>query len=408
MSPWARASPIRTPVVAACSCMTPPSSSGTPSMLTPSSSTWASSSAGVARSASASWAAGRTFASAKSRTASWNICCSSSGVTSKRARGLPGARRAGRVSFCAALKVRPAAVAERKPLLVPWKSARSTCLRTRIRSSRSEPASRLSARRPKPMLRSATPLSLPFTLVFLLACWSFASTGSQAAVEMGCLPLGVAHREVRSPRRAASLRNSTVPAAGSACGSAPRRRRRRAGVSPAPPGSAPWSTSRARSRRGSRAASRSASACGSGCGRRRRPRSGGRGRRRAATRRSAVIAGASSSSPTPRRRASNVCDIDVSGPSASCSGLSPRRSIVLTASQAFWRPLHASVTRPKVRPRGCGCSSVGRTTIFSSSPRPIGRCWTIRFSTWTRPTAPKGKRPSAITAMCSGKASTCG
>ena len=47
MSPWASASPIRTLVTAACSCMTPPSSSGTPSMLTPSSLAWSSSSLGV-------------------------------------------------------------------------------------------------------------------------------------------------------------------------------------------------------------------------------------------------------------------------------------------------------------------------------------------------------------------------
>src|SRR5215467_6662446 len=49
MSPWARASPIRTLVTAACSCMTPPSSSGTPSMLTPSSAASFSSSAGVSQ-----------------------------------------------------------------------------------------------------------------------------------------------------------------------------------------------------------------------------------------------------------------------------------------------------------------------------------------------------------------------
>ena len=39
---------------------------------------------GSRRSASASSAAGRIFSSAKERPASWNICCSSSGVTSKR------------------------------------------------------------------------------------------------------------------------------------------------------------------------------------------------------------------------------------------------------------------------------------------------------------------------------------
>ena len=83
MSPWASASPIRTLVTAACSCMTPPSSSGTPSMVTPSSAAWASSSGGVEQSASASSAAGRSFSSANARPASWNICCSSSGVRSK-------------------------------------------------------------------------------------------------------------------------------------------------------------------------------------------------------------------------------------------------------------------------------------------------------------------------------------
>ena len=74
--------------------------------------------AGSSSSASASSAAGRIFASAKSRPASWNICCSSSGVTSKRPRDLLRVWRAGLPSFWAALKVRPAAVAVRKPLLV--------------------------------------------------------------------------------------------------------------------------------------------------------------------------------------------------------------------------------------------------------------------------------------------------
>ena len=127
-------------------------------MLMPSSFAWASSSGGVEASLSACCAAGRTFASAKSRTASWNICCSSSGLTSKRLRGPPVLCRAGLPSFWAALKVRPAAVAVRNPFLLVLKTSRSTGLRMRIRSSRSEPASRLRARRPKPMLRSAIPL----------------------------------------------------------------------------------------------------------------------------------------------------------------------------------------------------------------------------------------------------------
>ena len=88
-------------------------------------------------------------------------------------------------------------------------------------------------------------------------------------------------------------------------------------------------------------------------------------------------------------------------------GLSRWRK-VLVDSQVFWRPVQASVSIAKVWPRLCGCREVGRTTSFSSSPTPSGRCWTMRFSTWTRPTAPKGKPPSAISAMCRGKASTWG
>ena len=86
----------------------------------------------------------------------------------------------------------------------------------------------------------------------------------------------------------------------------------------------------------------------------------------------------------------------------------PRRSIVLVDSQTIRLPALTLVCRLKVRPLGWGSSLVGLTLIVSSSSRPMRRCWTIWFSTWTRPTAPKGKLPSAITAMCSGKASTCG
>src|ERR671916_807001 len=65
MSPWARASPIRTLVTADCSVITPPSSSGTPSMLTPSSFAWSRISFGVSRSSSAFNAAGRIWSAAK-------------------------------------------------------------------------------------------------------------------------------------------------------------------------------------------------------------------------------------------------------------------------------------------------------------------------------------------------------
>ena len=132
-------------------------------MLTPSSFAWASSSGGVVRSASASAAAGRTFSPAKSRTASWNICCSSSGARSKRPLGLPVFWRAGLPSFWAALKVRAAVVAERNPPFVVVKTIRSNCLRIPIRSSRLEPASLLSVRRATPMLRSPALAVLPFS-----------------------------------------------------------------------------------------------------------------------------------------------------------------------------------------------------------------------------------------------------
>ena len=88
-------------------------------MLTPSSAVWSSSSFGVSQASSAASAAGRIFSSAKARPPSWNICCSSSGVTSKRPFDLPGFWRAGLPSCWAALKLRPAAVAVRKPFLEP-------------------------------------------------------------------------------------------------------------------------------------------------------------------------------------------------------------------------------------------------------------------------------------------------
>ena len=61
---------------------------------------------------------GANLRSAKSRTASWNICCSSSGVTSKSPwiSGLLARRFA---ELLGALKARPAAVAARKPFFVP-------------------------------------------------------------------------------------------------------------------------------------------------------------------------------------------------------------------------------------------------------------------------------------------------
>ena len=210
MSPWARASPIRTLPTAACSSITPSSSEGTPSMLIPSSFAWASSSGGVVRSASASAAAGRTFSPAKSRTASWNICCSSSGARSKRPRGLPRLL-AGRFA----------------ELLGSLEGARG-------RRRRAEPALRRREDHPLERLADADPVEQARAgeLVERCAgrppccgrrrwrCCRFRSLGLlplasgfgldplDAAVEVGGLSLCVTHREA-SPRP--SARNSTRP-----------------------------------------------------------------------------------------------------------------------------------------------------------------------------------------------------
>ena len=82
------------------SCITPPSSSGTPSIVRPSSLAWASSSAGVAALGVGRQGGGPQLPSAKSRTASWSICCSSSGAEVEEAAGLAGrlARRPGQLS----------------------------------------------------------------------------------------------------------------------------------------------------------------------------------------------------------------------------------------------------------------------------------------------------------------------
>ena len=119
MSPWASFSATSTVVTAERSPVAPPSSSGTPSIAAPSSAACASSSSGAAAAVSASCAAGRSRAVAKSPKASCSICCSSLGVRSKSLRDVVLAWRAGWVSRWVALKARPAATAVRKPLRLP-------------------------------------------------------------------------------------------------------------------------------------------------------------------------------------------------------------------------------------------------------------------------------------------------
>ena len=117
MSPCASASATSTTVTAERSATAPPSSSGTPSMVRPSSAAWSSSSPGAPRRPRRRpAAAGRSSLAANSRNASRSICCSSVGVRSNSPLLEAGESRAGRPSLVAAVNVRPAAPAARKPL----------------------------------------------------------------------------------------------------------------------------------------------------------------------------------------------------------------------------------------------------------------------------------------------------
>ena len=104
-------------VTAERSSTAPPSSSGTPTIVSPSSLAWASSSGGVAQASSAAWAAGRSLASAKSRTDSRSICCSSVGREVEQVAAPGRGWRAGLDSFWAAANVRPARAAVRTVVL---------------------------------------------------------------------------------------------------------------------------------------------------------------------------------------------------------------------------------------------------------------------------------------------------
>ena len=77
----------------------PPSSSGTPSIVSAELAAWASSSAGAAHVGVGVGRRRTQAARARSRASiSWSICCSSVGVRSKRSRGVALVRRAGRPS----------------------------------------------------------------------------------------------------------------------------------------------------------------------------------------------------------------------------------------------------------------------------------------------------------------------
>ena len=93
----------------------PPSDSGTPSIVNPSSPAWASSSAGALQAVSAASAAGRSCSLPKARKASCSICCSSVGVRSKRPVVVVEESRVPLPRFFTTVNERLAAPAARKP-----------------------------------------------------------------------------------------------------------------------------------------------------------------------------------------------------------------------------------------------------------------------------------------------------
>ena len=155
MSPWASDSLISTVVVAERCSTAPPSSSGTPIMVRPSWLAWVSSSGGAAQAVSASSAAGRRRSEPNSRTESRRRVCSSDGVRSNRSAACARGWRAGRESRCAAANVRPAVAAVRAPVFeAPWMRL-VTGSRSPSRSIVPDEATRLSARSPTAIPRSA-------------------------------------------------------------------------------------------------------------------------------------------------------------------------------------------------------------------------------------------------------------
>ena len=129
---------------------------------------------------------------------------------SKRPRGLPVAWRAGLPSFWAALKVRPAAVAERKPFLVPGEERPLDLLADADAVEQVGAGELVEPRRPRPMLRSATPLSRWRWASLLPPVFGFGLERRDAAVEVRCAALCVTHRECDLVALGA-LANSTRP-----------------------------------------------------------------------------------------------------------------------------------------------------------------------------------------------------
>ncbi len=103
------------------------------------------------------------------------------------------------------------------------------------------------------------------------------------------------------------------------------------------------------------------------------------------------------------------------GTSSSCIPVSepapsdlPRRRKVEVSSHTSSPAECTSVTMSKTLPLGWPRRPSGRAVTCSDSLAATGRCWVMEFSRCTVPMAGKGKSPSVMIAMCSGKASMWG
>jgi hypothetical protein len=173
MSPWARASATSTPVVAERALPIPPSASGMPSIVTPSSALDRFRTvSGAAHSESASAAAGRSSSAANSRVASVISFCSSVGVRSNRPRSAVVVGRAGRSCSAAAANVRLATPNDRNPTRLAVNTACSIGPRSRSLSITGARARRFRAASPKPIasrpLRFRPGMALLKSLVHLV------------------------------------------------------------------------------------------------------------------------------------------------------------------------------------------------------------------------------------------------
>ena len=354
-------------------------------------------------------AAGRTFSAAKSRDRLLEHLLLLVGREVEQAARLCRclACRAA-VAAARALKVRPAAVAERKPLVAPRKTARSSGLRDPDAVEQLGAGERGSAPAGRGPCRARRALGVGgrhFALLLprrgLLRCGLEVRDPSVEVRRALAWRRASAKRNARCRRRSARELNATARQQDRLAEAGHRRRRPPAGGSRAPPGIAPCvHMPCAIAPREAEQSWRSARACGSGCGRPRPRRSDGRGHRPRAPL-AACAAQASASRSLPRLRAARTPAAGAAPAArgaASCCALPD--DLPADARLGDERERAAA----GVRARAAWCR-----TRRSSAPRGrIGRCWRIRFSMWTSPTAPNGKRRRSSAPSAAGRRARAG